>query len=77
MVQTELIGVRVKSLVKHRFRDRLWKEFPREARRVGNGCFVGAFVPGRVVCSGTIDGSKCPVAEIAELDLCYIHADHT
>ena len=71
------IGVRVKSLVKHRLGDRLWKEFSREARRVGNGCFVRAFVPGRVVCSGAIDGAKCPVAGIAGLGLCYIHAGHT
>ena len=70
MVQTELIGARVKPLVKHKLRDRLWKEFSREARRVGNGCFVGAFAPGKVVCSGAFDGAKCPVAGIAELGLC-------
>ena len=73
----QLVGVRVKSQIAPRLGDRLWKQFAREARRFGNVCFVGAFVPDKVTCSGSIGGAPCPVAGAVDLDLSNIHADHT
>ena len=65
----QLVGVRVKSQIAPRLGDRLWKQFAREARRFGNVCFVGAFVPDKVTCSGSIGGALCPVAGAVDLDL--------
>lgn len=73
----QLIGVRIKAPVKHRLGNRLWKDFSRKARRVGNKMFVDAFTPDTMICSGTIDGTPCPIAGVVKLDLRFIHADHT
>ena len=73
----QLIGVRVKGHMLAALGQEQWELFAREARQVGNVCFVGAFVPGKVTCSGTIEGTPCPVAGAVELKLSDIHADHT
>ena len=55
-----------------------WKQFAREARRVGNVCFVGAFVLDKATCSGSIGGAPCPntvAGAVDQLDLSNIHAD--
>ena len=73
----QLIGVRVKGHMLAALGQEQWELFAREARQVGNVCFVGAFVPDKVTCSGTIEGTPCPVAGAVELKLSDIHADHT
>ena len=73
----QLVGVRVKPQIAPRLGDRLWTQFAQEARRVGNVCFVGAFVPDKVTCSGSIGGAPWPVAGAVDLDLSNIHADNT
>ena len=73
-----LVGVRIKSQIVPRLGDGLWKQFAREARRVGNVCFVGAFVLDKATCSGSIGGAPCPntvAGAVDQLDLSNIHAD--